>query len=177
MRWTVHGERSLYDSDWVSLSLVDVELPDGKRFEHHVVRVPQEAAGTLVHDAERGVLLIWRHRFVTDVWGWEIPAGRIDAGEAPAAAAAREVLEETGWAPGPVTPLCRYEPAHGITDHVFNLFVADGATHVGDPVDGHEAERVEWIPVEELRALVRRGEMPDGLSLTAVLWAFSFGVL
>src|SRR3954471_942604 len=35
--WQVHGERSLYDSEWVRLSLVDVELPDGQRFEHHVV--------------------------------------------------------------------------------------------------------------------------------------------
>ena len=69
MRWTIHGERSLYESDWVRLRLVDVELPDGHRFEHHVVRLPRDAAGTVVIDPERGVLLLWRHRFVTDGWG------------------------------------------------------------------------------------------------------------
>ena len=87
MRWTVHGERSLYSSEWVGLSLVDVELPSGRRFEHHVVRMPAAASGVVVQDpAHDGVLLLWRHRFTTDSWGWEIPAGRIDAGETPEAA-------------------------------------------------------------------------------------------
>lgn len=80
MQWTVHGERTLYDSSWIRLALVDVEIPDGERFEHHVVRMPAPAAGVVVHD-ERGVLLLWRHRFVTDTWGWEVPAGRVDPGE------------------------------------------------------------------------------------------------
>ena len=82
MRWTVHGERSLYDSEWMSLAMVDVELPSGARFEHHVLRMPAHAAGVVVDDRERGVLLLWRHRFITDTWGWEVPAGRVDAGEA-----------------------------------------------------------------------------------------------
>ena len=50
MRWHVHGERSLYDSEWVRLSLVDIELPSGRRFEHHVVRMPASAAGVVVTD-------------------------------------------------------------------------------------------------------------------------------
>jgi hypothetical protein len=74
MRWTVHGERTLYASEWVGLGLVDVEVPGGARFEHHVVRLPREAVGTVVHDPQRGVLLLWRHRFITDSWGWEVPA-------------------------------------------------------------------------------------------------------
>jgi ribosomal protein L34E len=39
MRWQVHGERSAYESDWRSLRLVDVEIPGGRRFEHHVRRL------------------------------------------------------------------------------------------------------------------------------------------
>lgn len=175
MRWTVHGERSLYDSEWVRLALVDIELPDGHRFEHHVVRLPRQAAGTVVLDADRGVLLLWRHRFITDTWGWEVPAGRIDDGEAAADAAAREVLEETGWRVDAVRPMCTTQPTNGLSDHEFLLFEATGATHVGDPVDAFEAERVEWVPVDEVRRLVRDGEVRDGLSLTALLWAFSFG--
>jgi hypothetical protein len=69
VRWQVHGERVLYDSAWVRLSLVDVEIPGGERFEHHVVRMPNKAAGAVVHDRDRGVLLLWRHRFITDAWG------------------------------------------------------------------------------------------------------------
>lgn len=177
MRWTVHGERSLYESEWVHLVLTDVEVPGGERFEHHVVRMPNQAAGTVVVDPDRGVLLLWRHRFITDTWGWEIPAGRIDPGETPELAAARETLEETGWSPGPLRPLVRYQPTNGLSDQVFHLFVADGASPVGAPSDPGESERIEWVEVEKVRDIIERGEMIDGLSLTAVLYAFTFGVL
>src|ERR1700682_5792156 len=99
MRWVVHGERTVYESPWVSLALADVEVPGGGRFEHHVVRMPGEAAAAVVRDQDR-VLLIHRHRFITDTWGWEIPAGRVEAGEDPMAAAAREPLQETRRAAG-----------------------------------------------------------------------------
>ena len=176
MRWTVHGERVIYESPWVILALADVEVPGGERFEHHVVRVPHFAAGTVVHDPARGLLLIHRHRFITDTWGWEIPAGGIDPGETPEDAASRETREETGWRPGDLTPLLTYQPTNGLSDQRFHLFLADGATHEGDPTDPGEADRVEWVPLDEVRALVQRREMLDGLSLTAVLWALLFAI-
>jgi 8-oxo-dGTP pyrophosphatase MutT (NUDIX family) len=175
MRWTVHGERSLYESEWMQLRLVDVEQPGGERFEHHVLRTPAQAAGVLVHDPGRGVLLLWRHRFITDTWGWEIPAGRIDDGEEAESAAAREVEEETGWRPGRLRPLCRFAVASGITDHRFTAFVADGATHVGEPTDGFEAERIEWVPVPDVRAALAGGDIPDGPSLAVLSYALATG--
>jgi 8-oxo-dGTP pyrophosphatase MutT (NUDIX family) len=177
VRWTVYGERVLYDSPWVRLALADVEVPGQARFEHHVVRVPNQAAGTVVHDPDRGVLMLWRHRFITDTWGWEIPAGRIDPGETPAEAAEREVLEETGWRPLGLRPMISYQPTNGLSDQRFHLFLATGAEHVGDPSDPSESERVEWVPERQLRAVARDGGMPDGLSLTAVLYAMAFGLL
>lgn len=170
MEWIQHGERSVYDSPWVSLTLVDVEVPGGDRFEHHVIRRHLPAAGAVVHDPGRGILLLWRHRFITGTWGWEIPAGRVEQGESPLDGAAREVLEETGWRPGPLRPLIGYFPTNGISDGRFELFVADGATYVGEPSDPSEADRVEWVPVAEVRELVRGGAVRDGLSLTALLW-------
>jgi 8-oxo-dGTP pyrophosphatase MutT (NUDIX family) len=177
MRWRVHGERSLYDSDWVSLRLVDVEIPGGPRFEHHVVRFPLPAAGVVVHDPDRGVLLLWRHRFITDSWGWEVPAGRVEHGETIELAAAREVLEETGWQPGPIRPLIAYHPSNGASDQTFHLFLAEGATHVGEPEDAHEAERIEWMPVARVRELLATGQISDGMSVTALATAFTFGHL
>lgn len=174
MRWRIHGERALYESEWVRLTLVDVEVPDGERFEHHVVRMPNQAAGTVVYDPERGVLLLWRHRFITDTWGWEVPAGRIDPGESPAGAAAREVREETGWEPGPLRHLITYQPTNGLSDQRFHLYLAAGATPAGEPTDPGESERVEWLPVEDVRRLARDGHIADGLSLTAVLYALAF---
>ena len=171
----MHGEREIYTSEWMSLHLADVEIPGGARFEHHVLRMPFEAAGTLVHDPDRGLLLLWRHRFITDNWGWEVPAGRIEADETPAQAAERECLEETGWRPGPLEPLVDYDAAHGATDHHFNIFLARGATYVGEPTDPGESERVEWLLVDRVRDEIAAGRMPDGLSLTAVLYALAFG--
>lgn len=171
MQWTVHGERTLYESDWVRLTLADVEVPGGERFEHHVVRIPREAAAAVVRDPERGVLLLWRHRFITDSWGWEIPGGEIHEGESPSEAAARETLEETGWHPRRLRPLGSYFPMNGRIDQRFHVYVAEGAEHVGDPSDPAEAERVEWVPDDVVRRLLRDGSITDGYSLVALYWA------
>ncbi|MEV6279468.1 NUDIX hydrolase [Nocardia sp. NPDC051832] len=173
MRWTVHGERGIYDSEWIRLRLADIELPGGGRFEHHVLRFPREASGTVVHDPERGILLLWRHRFITDTWGWEIPAGGIDAGETPEQAAARETLEETGWASGPLTPMLSYHPSNGVSDQTVHLYRSESATRLGDPQDPFESDRVEWLPLREIRHLIRSGQVPDGVSLTALLWVLA----
>ena len=173
MEWTQHGERSLYDSAWVSLALVDVEVPGGERFDHHVVRLPRPAVGVVVHDPDRGLLLLWRHRFITGTWGWEVPAGGVDDGESAHDGAAREVLEETGWAVGPLRRLHAYHPSIGLSDQRFELFTADGATYVGEPSDPAESSTIEWLPVATVRELLRSGEVVDGLSLTALLWWFT----
>ena len=177
MRWAVHGERAIYESDWVRLCLADVEVPGIGRFEHHVVRLPRKAAGTVVRGPGRGVLLLWRHRFITDTWGWEIPAGRVEAGESPMEAAEREAIEETGWRPCGLSPLVTYQPSNGLSDQKFHLFLSEGAEHLGDPTDTAESERLEWVSTEHLSAIVKSGEMLDGLSLTAVLYAMAFGLL
>jgi 8-oxo-dGTP pyrophosphatase MutT (NUDIX family) len=177
MRWIVHGERSLYESEWVNLRMVDVEIPGERRFEHHVVRFPNPAAGVIVHDPSRGVLLLWRHRFITDTWGWEIPAGKVEAGESLEGGAAREALEETGWRPGPLRFVVRYHPTNGVSDQAFNIFLADGATYVGEPTDPSESERIEWVPVEDVRAALRDGRITDGLSLGGLATAFAIGLL
>jgi 8-oxo-dGTP pyrophosphatase MutT (NUDIX family) len=173
MRWTIHGERAVYDSEWIRLVLADVELPGGPRFDHHVVRYPRAAAGVVMRDPERGILMLYRHRFITDTWGWEIPAGALDPGESPEEAAEREAVEESGWRPRQLRRLGSYAPSNGSTDQVFHLFVADGATHLGDPVDVYESEKVEWVATAQVRELITNGQVGDGLSLTALLWVFA----
>jgi len=175
VRWTVHGESPLYSSYWLDLRLVDVELPDGKRFPHHVVRSHRDAVGVVAVDREHRILLLHRHRFITDTWGWEIPAGAIDEGETPEEAAVRETLEETGWRPGPLRELGSSFPSNGLMDQRFRYFVADGAERVGEPLDAAEVERVEWKPVEEVRRLLATDELGDGLSVSALGLALSKG--
>jgi len=173
VQWKVYGERIVYASDWVNLALIDVEQPDGKRFEHHAVRMHPVAAAVVLDDQGR-VLLEWRHRFITETWGWEIPTGIVDAGESPAEAAAREVEEETGWRPAAVTQILSYEPNNGIADSRHHLFLARGATYVGEPTDKNESDRVEWFPLDEIGGLIERGELLDGPSLVGLLHVLAF---
>lgn len=173
MRWKLHGERAVYSSPWLDVKLADVELPDGRRFDHHLVRL-RPAAGAFCVDDQQRVLLIWRHRFIPDTWGWELPGGRIEAGEEPAEAAAREVLEETGWRPGPLTHLLDVRPSPGLTDGVHHIFRADGASHVGPPTDV-EAERVEWVPIASAPALIGRGEIVSSSTMTGLLYLMTTG--
>jgi 8-oxo-dGTP pyrophosphatase MutT (NUDIX family) len=110
MRWKVHGQQTLYQSNWVNLELADVELPDGRHLDHHVLRMHRQSASAAVIDDQGRVLMLWRHRFITDRWGWELPCGWVDPGEDPAEATRREVLEETGWEPGPLLRCrCRHQ--------------------------------------------------------------------
>jgi 8-oxo-dGTP pyrophosphatase MutT (NUDIX family) len=176
MEWKVHGHQRLYASEWVNLEIADVELPDGQRLAHHVLRLPRESVVVaMVDDAER-VLMLWRHRFITDRWGWELPAGWVEPGEDPVAAAGREALEETGWRPGLLRLLCSFSADHGISDSQFRLYCADQAAHEGRPADCTEASRVEWIPLSWVRGLIERHEIDDGATLTALLFLIAFGV-
>lgn len=167
MQWQIHGRREVYRSEWVELWMDDVEFPGGDRFEHHVLRFPRESTTSVVVDGDR-LLMIWRHRFITDTWGWEIPAGWTEPGEEPAAAIRREIEEETGWRPRAIEPMTSYYAINGISDMRFTLFLARGADRIGDPEDLSEASRVEWLPVEELPKMITDGQITDGPTLMAV---------
>lgn len=173
MRWKIRGELSLYESEWVRLSLADIDLPDGHHIKHHVVRMPKSSVGVVVRDPQRGFLCIWRHRFITDSWGWEIPSGHVDNDESPAEAGAREVLEETGWRPNALRPLIVTFASAGISDQRFSFYLSDGATYVGPPTEHNEADRVEWLSKEDLRKRMEDGEISDNLSLAALLWTLN----
>ena len=66
-----------------------------------------------VVNSEKQVLMMWRHRFITDSWAWELPMGLVEPDETPTEAAVREVLEETGWRTGEMRPLIYAQPAKG----------------------------------------------------------------
>ena len=159
MQWTKHNEQPVYENPWFRVNLADVELPDGRRLDHYLIRLRPVAAATAVNAADE-VLLLWRHRFITDSWGWELAAGVVEDGEDVEAAAAREIEEETGWRPGPLRPLLTVEPSNGLSDARHHLYWSEEATWTGPPQDAFESSRLEWVPLKLVPDMVARGEVP-----------------
>jgi 8-oxo-dGDP phosphatase len=167
-RWKTFGERTIYESPWVWLGQIDVEQPDGERFWHHVVRLPRAAMMVLVDDHER-VLLLWRHRFVQDRWGWELPGGLIDEGEEPAETAKRELEEETGYRAGRVEHLATFQPMVGMVDSEHVVFVGRDAEKFGEPTEVNEVDRMEWVPLSSVPGLIASGDIWNAGVLVALL--------
>ncbi|MFJ9846571.1 NUDIX hydrolase [Kitasatospora sp. NPDC101155] len=152
----------------MNLDLVDVEPPGRARYEHHLVRFAPVAATVVLNDRDE-VLMMWRHRFATDTWNWEIPSGIVEPGEPLEAAAAREVLEETGWQVDTVEPLAYNQPIGGMSNAEHHVFLARGATYVAPPVDTHEADRIEWIPLDRIQGMIDAREIVAGVAVTGLL--------
>jgi 8-oxo-dGTP pyrophosphatase MutT (NUDIX family) len=172
MRWKVISEQPLYQDEWLDIRMSDIELPDGRRLLHRSIHTPPGAGVVAVDDRQR-VLLIWRHRYIPDSWGWEIPIGKIEDGETPVQAAAREFEEETGWRPGPLRPQLIVRPTPGLSNSEHHIYQADIATHVGDPIDGFESERIEWVPLADIRALIGTGQITSATTQASLLYALT----
>ena len=99
-----------------------------------------------------------------------LPMGLIEADETAAEAAAREVQEETGWRTGEMKPLIYAQPANGITDSEHFVFRADALEYAGPPTERNESDRVEWIPLSDLRGMIDRREIVSSGSLVGVLY-------
>lgn len=172
-RWIVHDERQIYENQWVTVGLADISLPSGERFEHHTVTLPAAAMTVVLDDTEDHVLLSWRHRFVPDVWNWELPGGLLDDGETPAETAAREVEEETGYRPRSVEHVVTFEPMVGTVRSAHHVFVARGAERVTEPAELNEGT-FEWIPLDDVPEMIAKGRIVNSGSLVGLLHILAF---
>lgn len=168
LRWQQHGERVLYDSPWVTVTKVDVTPPDGNRFEHHAVRLQRVAMAVVVDDADR-VLMVWRHRFITQSWGWELPGGIVDDGEDAVVTAERETMEETGWRPEGLSLLAQFQPMPGLVDTPHEVYGTRHAVKVGEPSDPVEVGVVDWVPLAETLRMIRAGDVAGAGSIVGLL--------
>lgn len=166
--WRVYGARTIYDNPWIKLDLVDLEQPDGHRFEHHVVRLHAAAIAAMIDDEDR-VLMLWRHRFVADRWGYELPGGLVDDGEDPIDTVAREMREETGFRAATIERLLEFEPMVGMVDSPHHLFLARGLERIGEPTEVNESARQQWIPLASVPDLIARGEIWNSGTLIALM--------
>ncbi|GAA0628912.1 NUDIX hydrolase [Kutzneria viridogrisea] len=168
--WKTYGERLIYDNRWVKLGLADVEAPNGERWEYHVVHLGRIAIALIVDDQDRA-LMLWRYRFATDQWGYELLGGLVDDGEEAAVTAAREAAEESGWQPvGEPEHLISFEPLPGQTTAPMDIYLWRNAEHIGEPTDTEEQGRVEWVPLSRVQELAQRKELLGAGTLVALLY-------
>jgi 8-oxo-dGTP pyrophosphatase MutT (NUDIX family) len=176
--WQVLGKRTLYSSPWINLAQWAVRLPDGSVIpDHHVLDYPREAVAIIPVGEDGRVLMIDHYRFITETRGWEVPSGTVDAGESVAEAARRELLEETGHAASSWEPLGRFHPSNGSSNQVFHVMVARDLVRESEPLDRNETLGLRWVEPGEIRGLIHRNEIPDGLSLASLCWGLVEGVI
>lgn len=138
------------------------------RKDYYVVDLGPRAGIVALRDG--CVLMTRQYRFLVDDYSWEIPGGRVDAGESPEVAAVRECVEETGVRCGDLQPLVMYYPGLDNFDNRTTLFCSEKVEVTAAFVaDDAEVVEIRWIPVETCLDMIFRGEILDGLTVTGLL--------
>lgn len=164
----VLGSRRLYAGKVLALDLDEVLEPGGVRAPREVVRHRGSVACLAVHDDGR-LVLVRQYRHAVSAYVWELPAGRLDAGETPEQAARRELEEEVGLRAGRVEKLIEFWTTPGFCDEAMHVFRATELVAVPPRPEADERIEVLTATWPEARAMIARGEVREGKTLVALL--------
>lgn len=170
--------RELYTGKIFRLDKDTVRFPDASESEFDIVRHPGAAAIVPFLSDPEGeepqILLLRQFRYAADGYIYEIPAGRLDAGEEPKDCAARELKEETGCTADRIEPLFTMFTTPGFTDETIHVFMATGLTHGQSAREPDEFAEVVIMRLAEALELIQQGAIPDGKTALAILFAAGF---
>ena len=148
-----------------------VRLPTGRVLPMEIVR-HRGSVVLLPQPSPDRLILIRQFRYAIGQWIWELPAGSLEPGEAPARAARRECEEETGWRPRRVRRLGAYYPSPGFCDERMIFYACTDLVRPSHEVARDPDEELEprVFTIRQVRRLVERGGIVDmktvvGLSL------------
>jgi ADP-ribose pyrophosphatase len=161
------GEQ-VYDGSLLKVYRDTVALPDGGQSTREYIRHPGAVAVVALLDDDR-VVLERQFRYPHGRDFIEIPAGKIDPGEAPLETAQRELLEETGYVAQEWRRIGVIHPAIAYTDEAIELFVARRLTLEKARLDHGEFLEVLLLPLEKALEMVRGGEITDAKTVAALL--------
>ena len=170
--------RRIYTGKIVSLDVDTVRFPDGSTGELEMIRHPGASAVVPFLSDPRGddpqVLMIRQYRYAADGYLFEIPAGRLDQGEAPRDCAVRELKEETGCTAEQVDYLITLYTTPGFTDEKIHLFMATGLSTGETKHEVDEFLDLQPMPLSRALEMVERGEIQDAKTIIGLLFAAGF---
>lgn len=147
-----------------------VRLSDGTSANREIVR-HNGGAAVIAIDSENRVVLVRQYRKAAEQIMLEIPAGKLEPDEDPAACALRELREETGYRSGPLEPLMTMYPTPGYCSEQLHLFYTDQiVTGRAAPDEGELLEPV-LLPLTECREAIRDGRIRDAKTVVGILMA------
>ena len=164
------ANRQIYRGAVIEVVTEDVDLPQGRSARLDLIRHPG-AAAVVPFLSNEEVLLIRQYRHAAGGYILEVPAGKLDPGEAPEACARRELEEETGWRAGNCERLTSVLTTPGFTDERIHLFMASELSSAQQNLQDDEI--IELVPMafQDALDLVWKGEIEDGKTALALIHA------
>jgi ADP-ribose pyrophosphatase len=149
-----------------SVSLDAVRLRTGKVTERIKVDHP-EAAAVLAFPDRDHILMVRQWRYAIGAETFEIPAGKVDPGEAPEICAGRELIEETGQRASRLLEIFSYYPAIGYANEIIRIFMASGLQKISGE-DEDEISAVETVELDRVHDMIISGRIRDGKTVIGV---------
>ena len=139
----------------------DAKDPSGFEIKRSIVRHAGSAVMMAV-DEKRRILLVRQYRLPARSYLWELPAGKLDAGETALRAAKRELIEETGYRARTWKKLISFYPSPGYVSEKMTIFLATGLTAgEAQPMDDERIE-TRWFSAKEVEHMIRTNKIEDG---------------
>ena len=154
----------------ITVNVERVQLPNGETADYEIIHHPGGAAVVAI-DAQGSVCLLRQYRPAAGGWVWELPAGRLEPGEAPAQTARRELIEEAGCEATEWGDLGHILSSPGVFDERIYLYQARGLRHVPTRHERYEVLEVHWVNLQEAISRALRGEITDSKTVVGLLRA------
>lgn len=170
---TVLDSRESFKGHVFSVYTEQVEEPGGVRATRDVVRhngsVVVLAVDETTDPADPLIVLEQQFRHAAGQYLFELPAGRVDAGETTRHAAERELIEETGYRATEWESLVKYYASPGFVAEWMEIYLATGITQ--GEAEPEEDERIDTylVPLSQALRMIDEGQIQDGKTLIGIL--------